>query len=138
MDRPRRRSAVTANLQLVREHGPATGKAAESFLARAFDGAGWLGWRIDDSRVAVRCPWADEHTDKRGRGRDSSTIILSPNNERPLGQFVCLHEHCRTRGVVQALRALPLKAIADLAEQDPQGFSLARSLITSVYARAAE
>ena len=126
-------------LDLIVEHsrhrrpraiGPTTGAAATCFLARAFDIAGWLGVALADGKVAVRCPWLHEHSEPRtGDGNDSSCVILAPTSERPLGQFVCSHGHCRGRGNIAALHALPSSAIALLADADSSGFGLACSLL---------
>jgi hypothetical protein len=118
-----------AGARATREVGPATGAAAQSFLARAFDVAGWLGCDLPNGAVAVRCPWWHEHTDGRGDGSDSSTVILPPTSARPLGTFRCSQGHCATRGTIAALEALPEMAIALAKHGDPAGFELACSLL---------
>jgi len=119
-----------ATTRAGRDVGPAVGIAAQAFLARAFDIAGWLGGDLPGGAVAVRCPWLHEHSDGRGDGGDSSTVILPPTPERPLGSFRCSHGHCETRGTVAALHALPSMAVALLAHDDPGGFTLAARLMT--------
>lgn len=103
--------------------------AERSFIARAFDAAGWLGLPLPNGSVAVRCPWLDQHSDGRGDGNDSSTVVLPPTKEQPLGGFKCKHGHCGHRTVVTALFALPEKALASQAAVDPQGFSYLLSIL---------
>lgn len=115
-----------------RDASPATGPAAASFLARAWRAAGWtVGADLDTGAVAVCCPWHRDHTDGRGDGSDSSTVVLPPTERRPLGTFVCSHGHCVGRGTVAVLRALPDVALASLADTDPAGFALALHLLHS-------
>jgi len=108
--------------------GEAIGRAAESFLGRAFDIAGWLGADTRTGAVTVRCPWWHEHTD----GVDAphtSTVILPPTADRPLGSFHCSHGHCSRRGTIAALEALPEMAIVLAGNGDPAGLDLACSLL---------
>lgn len=111
----------------LRSLGPATGAAAESFLAKCFDVAGWLGKSVDGGRVIARCPWSHEHTPdaqgvRTGDGRDTSCVVLAPTPERPLGTFCCRHGHCATRGNYDALMALPEAAIGVVAHSMPEQF----------------
>ena len=105
----------------------ATGPAAASFMAKCFDVAGWLGGPIDSNRVMVRCPWLESHSadtqgHHRGDGNDSSTAILSPTPNRPLGTFSCQHSHCVGRGNYDALISLPRKAVSIMAHTMPTHF----------------
>ena len=105
--------------------GQATGPASQSFLARCFDVAGWLGASVDSTRIMARCPWVYEHsTDRDGRrtgdGTDTSTIIFAPSPEYPLGRFQCSHGHCTgRRGTTEALRELPVAAVRLVALEQP-------------------
>lgn len=110
------------------------GAAAESFLARCFDVAGWLGAAQDSARVMARCPWSNEHSADRqgnrtGEGQDTSCVILAPTGDRPLGIFHCAHGHCSHRGNLDALRALPIAAVACVARSMPEHFDLATGII---------
>ncbi len=98
----------------------AVAPALESFLAVAFDTAGLLGSALPDGRVAVRCPWADEHTDGRGRGADSSTVIFPPTTKDHLGGFACAHAHCARRRAFDVLAVLPKHAVAKAAAKYPR------------------
>ena len=98
--------------------GPAIGAAAQSFLARCFDVAGWLGATVDAERVMARCPWSHEHSTDRqgnrtGEGADTSCVILAPTAEKTLGIFQCSHGHCKAagRGNIAALLVLPTQAV---------------------------
>lgn len=84
--------------------------AADSWLGRAFEVMGWLGDPLLDGRRAVRCPWLHEHTDGRGDGRDSSTIIFPRATDRTLGGFRCAHSHCAGRTWRDVVEAVPAKA----------------------------
>ena len=113
-----------------RNLGPATGPAAESFLAQAFEANGWLDGGVTHNGAAmVECPWQAEHTDNRGDGHDSSTVILPPTPERPLGSFHCSHSHCQHRGTTAVLLALPRAALLEMANWNPEGFDIACELI---------
>jgi hypothetical protein len=113
-----------------REHGPATGAAAESFLARLFTEAGLrVGFTTANGAVTVECPWRGNHSDGRGTGDDSSTVVMPPTTARPLGQFVCSHGHCAGRGNIDVLHTVAEVAVAKMAEIDPQGFDVALSLL---------
>jgi hypothetical protein len=92
--------------------GTPTGSAAETFLGTAFIAAGWAGNTLPAGKLAVRCPWADSHSDGRGRGSDSSTVILPATTELRLGAFRCAHEHCAARRAEHVLGVLPKRAIA--------------------------
>lgn len=84
--------------------------ARDSYLGVAFDTMGWLGPALDDGRRMVRCPWLDEHTDRRGAGEDTSTVLFPRALDRTLGGFRCLHGHCSRRTWRDVVNALPLYA----------------------------
>ncbi len=52
--------------------------AADSVIGHAFELAEMLGDMLPGGKRMVRCPWANEHSDDRGFGKDSSTVILPP------------------------------------------------------------
>jgi hypothetical protein len=106
------------------DYGEATGKAAESFVGCAFRAASMIGKSLGDDAVCVLCPWYEEHSDGRGKGHDSSTVVLAPTSKAPLGSFCCVHGHCDGRRTGDALAKLPkgaidaaTEALPDLAEQ---------------------
>lgn len=114
--------------------GMQIGAAAESFLARCFAAAGWLGEVIDDVRVQAQCPWVSSHTaDSRGRrtgnGNDSSTILFAATTAKPIGGFHCSHGHCSARKLADVLRALPAVAVRDVARAMPRQFQLALNIM---------
>jgi hypothetical protein len=84
--------------------------AMDSYLGRAFSVDGSLGAVHPDGRRNVRCPWAHEHTDGRGDGRDSSCVIFPRSQGATLGGFRCSHGHCAGRTWRDVLDALPTPA----------------------------
>lgn len=112
-----------------REARATLGPASESFLAVAFRAAGWLGRELPDGKLAAICPWADEHTDHRGRGEDSSCALLPPTTDDRLGTFVCAHAHCTARRTVDALIALDDAAVAPAADAFPAAYARALCLV---------
>jgi hypothetical protein len=110
-------------------HEPATGPAAETFLARCFYVLTWLGKDLPNGCVSVRCPWSAEHSDGRGQGEDSSAVIRPPTAKAKLGRFYCSHGHCAGRGTIEALRALPTQALVLAGREDPDGLQAAKRLL---------
>jgi hypothetical protein len=96
--------------------------ARESFLGAAFDTLGWLGAPLGDGRRLARCPWHGLHTDGRGHGDDSSTVLFSPAVGSTLGGFHCSHAHCAGRRVVDVLRALPPEAMDAASRAFPKAY----------------
>ncbi len=84
--------------------------AADSWLGHAFAALGWLGNAMHDGRRMVRCPWLHEHSDKRGDGSDSSTVVFPRALSRTLGGFRCAHEHCVARTWRDVVAVLPSSA----------------------------
>lgn len=112
--------------EIRRDPSNVLGTASQSFLAKCFDVAGWLGDEIDATRVMARCPWVHEHTTDTGDGNDSSTVLFAATIENPLGRFYCSHSHCvGKRGTVEALRELPTAAAHVVAIQEPKLAELA-------------
>ena len=91
--------------------------AANSFLARAFAHAGWLGKRIDAARINCRCPWEADHTQKSGSG---GTVIFAPRQGSGAGWFHCSHTSHGPKSLSDVIAVLPYQAIlaanADLCE----------------------
>jgi hypothetical protein len=85
--------------------------ARDTFLGAAFESLGWLGAPLGDGRRIVRCPWAAEHSDGRGAGQDSSTVLMPRTRGASLGLFLCAHAHCAQRTLRDVLRALPQEAL---------------------------
>jgi hypothetical protein len=129
---------VASEARQARSHLPATGDASRSFLARAFQRAGLrVGFDLPNGAVTAECPWGHEHTDGRGLGDDSSTVLLPPTADLRLGSFSCQHGHCKGRTVVDVLLALPPKAVGTLKSELPVEFSIACSLVRARRRRAA-
>jgi hypothetical protein len=84
--------------------------ARHSFLGVAFEAMKWLGDVHRDGRRNVRCPWVSEHSDGRGEGRDSSTVLFPRSPATTLGGFRCSHGHCAGRTWRDVLDALPAPA----------------------------
>jgi hypothetical protein len=93
-----------------------------SFLGAAFEAIGWLGQLLTEGRRCVRCPWLDEHSDGRGDGGDSSTVLFSPALGTTLGGFHCSHAHCANRRVLDVMRELPPEAIDAAARAFPEAY----------------
>lgn len=98
--------ASTAKARPSREEGT----ARDTVLGEAFAIAGMLGVPFSDGSIAVRCPWAEEHSDNRGKGEDSSTVILPPAGGSLFGGFKCLHSHCTQRKWQDVMQSLPPSA----------------------------
>lgn len=107
--------AASAKVRPAREEGT----ARETVLGEAFHLAGMLGVPLVDGSIAVRCPWAEEHSDNRGRGEDSSTIILPPAGGSLFGGFKCLHSHCAQRKWTDVMQALPPSATVSARRKYP-------------------
>jgi hypothetical protein len=84
--------------------------AAASWLGHAFAFEGWLGDLLADGRRAVRCPWSHLHSDGRGLGGDSSSVIFPRASGRTLGGFRCSHEHCAARTWRDAIESVSKRA----------------------------
>jgi hypothetical protein len=96
--------------------------ARQSFLGAAFDVLGWLGRPLAEGRRCARCPWFEEHTDGRGDGGDSSTVLFSPVIGPTLGGFRCCHVHCANRRLVDVVRVLPAYAVDTAARAFPDAY----------------
>lgn len=88
------------------------GTARDTILGEAFAVADKLGVAFPDGIIGVVCPWVDEHSDARGRGGDTSTVILPPAGGSNFGQFKCMHGHCAGRTWKDVLAKLPADAVA--------------------------
>jgi hypothetical protein len=110
--------------------------ARESFLGRAFDALGWLGGPLPNGRRAAHCPWAETHSDGRGKGRDSSTVLFPRSITTSLGGFACSHGHCASRRLTDVLRALPPDAIDAGVRAFPDAYRLVLWRLASPPARA--
>lgn len=95
------------------------GSARDTVLGEAFAIAGKLGVAFPDGTIAVHCPWADEHSDRRGRGEDTSTVILPPAGGSNFGGFKCMHGHCSNRKWHDVIKALPSEAVATAQRKYP-------------------
>jgi KaiC/GvpD/RAD55 family RecA-like ATPase len=82
--------------------------AADTVLGRAFELAGLLGDPLPGGKRIVLCPWADGHSDGRGRGADSSTVILPPTTPAKWGAFRCLHAHCAGKRFEDVMAVFPI------------------------------
>lgn len=103
---------IRAKVEEVREKKPTEGDAEDTLLGEAFKLAGMLGDVLTEGRRAVVCPWAEEHTDERGHGKDSSTVIMPAAIGGSFGGFKCLHGHCQHRRWTDVIDALPDWAVA--------------------------
>jgi hypothetical protein len=81
--------------------------AADTWLGHAFRQMGWIGAPLPEGKRAARCPWLHEHTDGRGDGHDSSTVLLPAVEGQTFGGFHCTHEHCTGRTGRDVVAGLP-------------------------------
>jgi predicted P-loop ATPase len=93
--------------------------ARESLLGEAFALAGLLGDQLANGTYAVNCPWSDLHSDGRGKGKDSSTVILPPIEGTTFGSFSCAHGHCNHRNWSEIIKILPPAAVAGARQKFP-------------------
>lgn len=93
--------------------------AEDTILGEAFKRAGMLGPQLPNGNHAVCCPWAAQHSDNRGRGQDSSTVILPPAGGSNFGGFKCYHSHCTSRKWQDVMSALPEEATAAAKRKYP-------------------
>jgi predicted P-loop ATPase len=104
-------------------------------LGKLFDSKGWVKSKVDGNRVAVQCPWEDEHSGPSGAG-DTSTVLFLDSIE---GTFHCSHAHCEAKrtlkdvlmwfsetAVKEAYDACGLQYLAHDVQLDlsPKGFPL--------------
>jgi hypothetical protein len=78
-----------------------------SLLGQIFERCGALGDALPDGRRIVRCPWSRLHSDGRGDGRDTSTVLFPRSEGKTLGGFHCSHSHCSHRTGLDILDATP-------------------------------
>jgi hypothetical protein len=113
--------AWLVTLAMERPRGPAlasTGAdAAVSVFGEIFSAMGWIGDLLPDGRRCVRCPWLHQHSDGRGDGHDTSTILFPRAEGSVLGSFRCSHAHCSGRSWKDVLDLVPpsVKNAATLA-----------------------
>lgn len=69
-------------------------------LLTLFTARGAVLGEIGAGKIAVVCPWADEHTVDSG---PSQTVIFPPTGDSTLGGFHCKHAHCLGRTGVDVL-----------------------------------
>jgi predicted P-loop ATPase len=112
---------ITDGADLARSRPDPTGTLARNtLLGKAFENAGMIGNNLANGSVMVQCPWVDEHSDGRGDGKDSSTVILPPIDGTSFGSFSCSHGHCvGQRKWSDVLKALPAAAVAAAQQQFP-------------------
>jgi hypothetical protein len=109
----------------------AVGPVAESFFGIAFAAAGWMGRALPDGKYAVLCPWLSEHSDGRGDGNDSSTVLMPPTSHARLGAFVCSHAHCGARSTSELIAAIPPEALRVAIERHPAALNALRRRASS-------
>jgi hypothetical protein len=85
----------------------------------------WLGRELRPGVIAVRCPNYAQHSDGRGNGTDSSTVIMAPTTDAKLGAFRCAHGHCVDIDTMAALLMLDVGAVVAAAERYPAAFAQA-------------
>jgi hypothetical protein len=100
----------------------AVGAARETFFGAAFAACGWLGRDVPSGAACARCPWASKHTDQRGWGMDSSSVILPASTDLRIGRFFCSHAHCTGRTNADVIGALPREAVNAASREYPTEF----------------
>ena len=99
---------------------PGHGDASDTWLGVAFGVIGWLGEPMPRGQRMAVCPFAHEHSDDRGRGRDSSCVLLAPARGYGRdGSFVCSHSHCKDRPLGKILDRLTPDAFAAATRRYP-------------------
>jgi len=78
-------------------------------MGAAFAALGAVGRRLGPDKVAVLCPWRNEHS--TGKDYDGSTIVFAPQLGKAWGWFHCSHAHCHKRTQEQVLDQLPEGAL---------------------------
>jgi hypothetical protein len=87
----------------------------DGVLGSAFTHAGMTGRMLGVDKVAVQCPWENDHS--CGERFDSSTVVFGPSgNGSNLGFFHCSHSHCSGKTIRDVLSALP-KPSVDYAKE---------------------
>jgi hypothetical protein len=86
---------------------PSGTDARLSILGQVFERLGGLGSALPDGRRPVRCPWFSSHSDGRGDGRDTSTVLFPRSEGSVLGSFRCSHAHCMQRDWRDVLDLVP-------------------------------
>jgi hypothetical protein len=94
-----------------------SGDCEGSFLARAFAAAGWLGSRIDATRVNCLCPWEAEHTVKSGSG---GSVLFAAREGSGAGKFYCAHTSHGPKTLRDVLAVLPIEAVRTAAAEAAQ------------------
>lgn len=97
----------------------------EGVLGAAFVHAGLAGRMLGTDKMAVVCPWENEHS--QGDRFDSSTVVFGPSPGSNLGWFHCSHGHCAGRTARDVLAALPKESVSHARDVVPKA---ARELST--------
>jgi predicted P-loop ATPase len=109
-----------------------SGPPVDSVMGKAFIAAGMAGQSLGASKMAVRCPWENEHS--CGQSFDSSTVVFGPSGPSKLGWFHCSHASCQARAPsskelqVLVLEALPVEAVQEAKRGVKGGESAARAV----------
>ena len=90
----------------------------EGLLGAAFTHAGLTGRMLGPDKVAVQCPWENDHS--QGSRFDSSTVVFGPCDGKNLGHFHCSHSHCSSRTYKDVLLALPRESVDHAKEVVPK------------------
>lgn len=91
----------------------------DGVLGAAFTHAGMVGRPLGVDKVAVQCPWENDHT--QGERYDSSTVVFGPSGSGSnLGFFHCSHSHCAGRTIRDVLAALPKESVDHAKEVVPK------------------
>lgn len=77
----------------------------QSILGAAFTASSWKMRSLGVDRMAVRCPWEDEHT--CGEAGDTSTVVFGSGRPGGIGWFHCSHSHCLHRKQDEVWEAVP-------------------------------
>lgn len=98
------RSSRTAQSDQKHPDGPLAGLMGQVFAA-----SGSIGPMLGPDKVAVICPWENEHS--TGRRFDSSTVVFAPTVGKRFGWFHCSHSHCAGRSLDDVIAAMPPAAV---------------------------
>ncbi len=81
--------------------------AEHTVLGELFKLCGRLGPPMTNGQIMVNCPNSDKHGANRGKGQDSSTVILPPAGGSQFGGWSCKHSSCANLKWNDILRMLP-------------------------------
>ncbi len=81
--------------------------AEHTVLGELFKLSGRCGPVMPSGQMFVNCPNSAKHGEERGKGGDSSTVLLPPAGGSQFGGFKCLHSSCANLKWHDILKMMP-------------------------------